>query len=226
MTTLSITERDRTILRALLHKVPLLSLSSLSELWPDTDSGRDNMARRVWQLQDAGLLEQHSLPVQSAPSVSPFYSWAPGMAELDLGAAAWALSKRWAALEPRRVPFVVATPRAAARFGHTVRNPLRSTSAIAHNLGLGQVYMHYLVHEPLLASAWVAEEMIAAARGHGEKVVDACIVDSTSTPALAVEFAGASYAASNGERLRDIHRDCAGRGLPYEMWTVSEGGAK
>ncbi len=226
MSTLSITERDRTILRALLHKVPLLSLSSLSELWPDTEAGRDNMARRVWQLQDAGLIGRHSVPVQSASSVSLFYSWAPGMAELDLGAAAWTLAKRWAALEPRRVPFVTATPRAAARYGNTIHNPLRSTSAIAHNLGLGQVYMHYLMHEPRLASAWVAEEVIAAARGHGEKVVDACIVDSTSTPALAVEFAGASYAASNGERLREIHHDCSGRGLPYEMWTVSEGGAE
>ncbi|MBN9521536.1 hypothetical protein J0H58_23955 [bacterium] len=226
MTTLSITERDRTILRALLHKVPLLSLNSLSELWPDTDAGRDNMARRVWQLQDAGLISQHSLPVQSAPTVALFYGWAPGMEDLDFGSAAWALSKRWAALEARRVPFVTATPRAASRYGQVIRNPLRSTSAIAHNLGLGQVYMHYLVHEPLLASAWVAEEVIAAARGHGEKVVDACIVNSASTPALAVEFAGASYAASNGERLREIHRDCSARGLAYEMWTVSEGGAE
>jgi DNA-binding Lrp family transcriptional regulator len=225
VTTLSLTERDRTILLALLHKVPVLSVSALSELWPDTDSGRDNLARRVWQLEDAGLVRRYSLSVQSAPTVSLFYDWSPGKPEPDLGAAAWALSKRWAALEPRRVAFVTATATAATRYGVTIRNPLRSTSAVAHNVGLGMVYMHYLMHEPLLASAWVAEEVIAAARGHGEKVVDACIVDSTSTPALAVEFAGASYAASNGERLRDIHHDCSERGLPYEMWTVPEGGA-
>lgn len=226
MTTLSLTERDRTIIRALLHKVPVLSLSALAELWPDTDAGRDNMARRVWQLEHAGLVRRYSLSVQSAPTVSLFYHWEPGLPEPDFGAAAWALSKRWAALEPRRVAFVTATATAATRYGVTIRNPLRSTSAVAHNVGLGQVYMHYLVHEPLLASAWVAEEVIAASRAYGQKVVDACVVDSTSTPALAVEFAGSSYAASNGERLRDIHHDCSGRGLPYEMWTVpEEGGA-
>ena len=130
------------------------------------------------------------------------------------------------ASEPTAVETDTATEAAARHYGRTVRNPLKAAAAVAHNLGLGQVYAHFARHHPLLASAWVAEEVIAESRGHGEKVVDACVVDSTATPALAIEFAGRSYAASNGERLREIHRDCAARGLPYEMWTVSEGGSK
>ena len=224
--TFSITDRDRAILLAVLHKVPVLSESALALWWPDTDSSRDNMGRRLWQFREAGLLARYSLPVQAAPKVELFYHWVPGMTAPDFGALAWQLSRRWQSLETRRVVFYTATATAANRYGRTIQNPLRSTSAIAHNIGLGQVYAQFAAHHPQLAAAWVAEEVIADSRGYGEKVVDAVIVDSSSTPALAIEFAGASYAASNGERLREISRDCSERGLPYEMWTVPDGGAK
>lgn len=224
--TFSITDRDRAILLAVLHKVPILSESALAHWWPFTDAGRDHMQRRLWQLREAGLLARYSLPVQAAPKVELFYHWVPGMPDPDFGALAWQLSRRWESLETRRVIFYTATATAANRYGHTVRNPLRSTSAIAHNIGLGQVYAQFAAHDPQLAAAWVAEEVIADSRGHGEKVVDSILVNSSSTPALAIEFAGASYAASNGARLREIDKDCSERGLPYEMWTVPEGGAK
>lgn len=220
---ITLTDRDRAIVLALLFRVPVLAHFALARRWPDTDAGRDNMARRLWQLCDCGLLARYTLPVPAADSVGVFYSWAPGGPDPDFGPLAWELSRRWAAVESRQVEFYTATATAARRYGQTVRNPLRSPSAVVHNIGLGMVYQHFAEFEPQLAEAWVAEEVIADARGHGEKVVDACIVDSTATPALAVEFAGSSYAASNGERLREIHRDCALRGLPYEMWTVTEG---
>lgn len=219
---ITLTDRDRAIILDLLFRVPLLALFVLARRWPDTDAGRENMARRLWQLCDEGLLAKYTLWVQAADEVGVFYRWAPDDPPPDFGPLAWELSRRWAAVEPRRVEFYTATATAARRYGQTVRNPLRSASAIAHNIGLGQVYQHFFEFEPVIAPAWVAEEVVAAARGHGEKVVDACLVDSTSTPALAVEFAGSSYAASNGERLREVHRDCALRGLPYEMWTVTE----
>lgn len=223
---ITLTDRDRAIILALLFRVPVLALFALARRWPDTDAGRENMARRLWQLCDCGLLARYTLPVQAADSVGVFYRWAPGDPDPDFGPLAWELSRRWAAVEPQRVEFYTATATAARRYGQTVRNPLRSPSAIVHNIGLGMVYQHFAEFEPLLAEAWVAEEVIADVRGHGEKVVDACIVDSSATPALAVEFAGSSYAASNGERLREIHRDCVLRGLPYEMWTVNQGGER
>lgn len=222
-----LTDRDRLIILALLFRVPVLAEFVLANFfWPDSDAGRENMGRRLWQLCEEGLLARYTLPVRAAPAVSIFYRWAPGRPAPDFGPLAWELSRRWERIEPRRAVFYTATASAARRYGHTVRNPLRSASAIDHNLGLGHVYAQFAAHHPLLASAWVAEEVIADARGYGEKVVDACIVDSTATPALAIEFAGSSYAATGGERLREIHRDCALRGLPYEMWTVSEGGAE
>lgn len=222
---ITLTDRDRLIVLALLFKVPLLAESALALFWPDTDAGRENMARRLAQLCGEGLLARYAAQAQAA-EVALFYHWVPGMADPDFGRLAWALAKRWAALEPGRVVFHTATEASARHYGRTVRNPLKAAAAVAHNIGLGAVYAHYALHHPLLAGAWVAEEVIADSRGHGEKVVDAAVVDSTATPALAIEFAGSSYAASNGERLRKIHADCAARGLPYEMWTVSEGGAR
>ncbi len=222
----SVTERDRAILLAVLHKVPVLSEAALSCWWQDTDASRDNMGRRLWQLREAGLLARYALPVQAAPRVELFYHWAPGMRDPEFGTRAWQLATRWDAIETRQTVFYTATATAARRYGRTIQNPLRSTSAIAHNIGLGQVYAHFAFHHPQLAAAWVAEDVVAESRGYGEKVVDAAVVNSSSTPALAIEFAGASYAASNGERLRDIHHDCSERGLPYEMWTVPGGTAK
>jgi hypothetical protein len=222
----SITDRDRAILLAVLHKVPILSEAALALWWQDTDSSRDNMSRRLWQLREAGLLARYSLPVQAAPRVELFYHWVPGMPEPDFGALAWQLSRRWQSLETRRTVFYTATATAANRYGRTVQNPLRSTSAIPHAILLGQLFAQLHHTAPTLASGWVAEEVVADSRGYGQKVVDCLIVDSSSTPALALEIAGASYAASNGERLREIHKDCSERGLPYEMWTVPEGGGK
>jgi hypothetical protein len=142
------------------------------------------------------------------------------MSEPDFGGLAWALATRWKSIEPRSAAFYTATEKAARHYGRVIRSPLKSMAALSHNFGLGQCFCRIAVERPLLARGWVAEEVIASVRGYGEKVVDSCVVDSTSTPALAIEFAGASYAASNGQRLKDIHLDSASRRLPYEVWTV------
>lgn len=222
---ISLTDRDRLLVLALLFRVPVLCLGALARWWPGNASGRENMLRRLHQLCSEGLIERHAAHVPAAPGVEIFYHWAPGMPDPDFGARAWALAGLWAAVEPRRVVFHTATAAAARHYGCAVRSPLKSAGSLAHNIALGQVFARYAVEAPSLAAAWVAEDVIAESRGHGEKVVDACVVDSTGTPALAVEVAGASYASSNGLRLREIHRDCAARvpPLPYEMWTVSHG---
>lgn len=219
---IQMTERDLAIVRAVLLCVPCVSLRTLTTLWPDTPAGRENRERRVFQLCAEGLLVGHTSFAQEADGVDLLYHWTPGRPEPVFGPLAWALAKRWERVAHGKVGFFTAGERAARHYGRTVTSPLKSVSALSHNLGLGAVYVRYSTHHPELARAWVSEEVLAAARGYGEKVVDAAIVDSTGTPALAIEFAGASYAASNGERLREIHADCAARGLPYEMWTVAE----
>jgi hypothetical protein len=186
------------------------------------------MTRRLGQLCEAELLHRHIAHAQLGADVELFYHWAPGMKKPRIGEWAWLLSKRWKKLEPRSVVFYTATERAAKHYGRTIHNPLKATSALSHNINFGLCYYRFAVLYPLLARGWVAEDVIASVRGHGEKVVDACIVDSTSTPALIIEFAGASYGAGNGERLREIHAECAARGsgIPYEIWTIADGGMR
>jgi hypothetical protein len=223
---ITLTDRDRLIVLALLFKVPVLSELALAGLWPASDSGLENMTRRLRQLCEEQLLERHVAQAQSTADVTLFYHSALGMPAPEFGAYGWALAKRWEQLETQRTTFFTASDAAAKHYGRTIRNPLKATTAISHNIGLGMVYLYFALHHPLLASAWVAEDVIADARRHGGKIVDACIVDSTATPAVAIEFAGSSYSASNGERLREIHLDCEARNLPYEMWTVPDGGLR
>lgn len=223
---ITVGDRDRRALHAVLHQTPCLAEPSFAPWWPDTDAGRENMTRRLGQLCAEGLLARHAAVVALPAAVALFYHWTPGMPAPEFGPLAWELARRWAAVEPRRVVFYVAGERAARHYGRTIRSPLKSAAALAHNLALGMVFIDYSVRRPVLAGGWVCEEVVADSRGHGEKVVDAVIVDSTGTPALCVELAGASYAASNGERLEEIHRDCEARSLPYEMWTASDGGRR
>ena len=213
---------DRSVIHALLFAVPLLWEMSVVRFGSNSKSGCKNMIRRMAQLCDEGLIKRHTACAQVAAEVELFYFWAPQMRAPDFGARGWALSRLWEKLEPRPIAFYCATDLAARHFGCWIRNPLKIT-ALSHNIGLGQLYTYHKEHYPLLIRGWVSEEVIADARGYGEKVVDACIVDSTSTPALALEFAGASYGASNGQRLKEIHLDCARRNLPYEIWTIAEG---
>lgn len=222
---ISITDRDRFILLSALFKIPFLPERSLDPWWPDNDSGRENMERRLNQLCRELLLARHRAVVQLS-GVSLFYHWAPEMTVPDFGELAWELQKRWERIEPKPVTFYGATDRAAKLYGRVVGTTLKSQAQLGHALGLGGTFLKLAHHFPLLASAWVPEEVIARSRGFGEKVFDAYIVDSTSTPAVGIDFATPSYAASNGERLRELHEDSALRGIPYEIWTVSVGGAK
>lgn len=218
-----LTQRDWLIIFALLMCVPCLGRKALLTLWPDSLTGEENMDRRLHQLCEAGLLVRHTCYAQEADAVELFYFRTPDMPPPDFGALAWELSRRWERVPPGKVVFYTAGEKAARHYGRTVTNPLKSSSAIVHNIHLGAVYLRVAALHPELARCWVSEEVIAATRGHGEKVIDSAVIDSTGTPALGIEMAGASYAASNGERLREIDADCLARGLPYEVWTVAEG---
>ena len=218
-----LTPRDSLILHALLMCVPCLGRRALHTLWPDNLSGEENMDRRLYQLCETGLLVRHTCFAQEADAVEPLYVRTPDVPPPDFGALAWELAKRWERVPHGKTVFFTAGEKAARHYGRTVTHPLKSASALSHHINLGAVYLRLAALYPDLARCWVSEEVIAAARGHGEKVIDAALVDSTGTPALGIEMAGASYAASNGERLREIEADCTARGLPYEVWTVAEG---
>lgn len=222
---ITITDRDRFILHSALFKVPFLPERSLARWWPDNDSGRENMERRLNQLCWERLLVRHRAMAQFA-DVALFYHWAPLLTVPDFGARAWELAKRWERIESRPVTFYSATARAGKHYGRVIETPLKSPGQLTHDLCLGEMFLKLAHLFPILGSAWVHESVIARARGFGEKVFDAYLVDSRSTPALGLDFAGPSYAASNGARLLELHEESSARGIPYEIWTVTQGDSK
>jgi hypothetical protein len=119
------------------------------------------------------------------------------------------------------VEFFVATDRAANLFGRSIDKPLKNTGSLPHDLTVAAVYSHYRRHRPDLLAGWVSESAISKTRGYGEKNTDAAILGSNGRIALAIEIAGASYAASGAQRLKDIHQDCAARLIPYVVWCVT-----
>ncbi len=187
---ITLTERDLFVILAPLFKVPQIPESGIARFWSKSESGHENAVQRLRELCDAHLLRRHVAQLQAAPRVELFYFWTPGMPTPEFGALAWDLAQRWHNVEPRTVAFYTATDKAAKHYGRAIHNPLKSMSALSHNYGLGQCYTEIAHRYPQLVKGWVAEDVIASARGYGEKVVDACIVDSKSTPALALEFAG------------------------------------
>jgi hypothetical protein len=222
---MTITDRDRFLILSPLMKALFLPEQGLAPWWPDNDSGRQNMQRRLNQLVWEQLLVRHRTVAQVG-AVSLFYHWAPGMPAPDFGARAWELGKRWERVEPKPVTFYGASDRAAKRYGRVFGSSLKSPAQLTHELGLGSAFLKLAHHFPLLASAWIPEVVIARQSEPGEKVFDAYIVDSRSTPAIAIDFAGPSYAASNGARLRELHECAAEKGLPYEIWTITDGGSQ
>jgi hypothetical protein len=222
---MTITDRDRFLILSPLFRVLFLPEQDLAPWWPDNDSGRENMQRRLNQLVWERLLVRHRAVAQVG-DVSLFYRFAPEMPSPDFGALAWELAKRWEQVEPKPVTFYGASDLAAKRYGRVLGSSLKSPAQLGHELGVAGVFLKLAHHFPLLASAWIPEEVIARASGIGAKVFDAYLVDSTSTPAIAIDFAGPSYAASGGARLRELHECATERALPYELWTIADGGVK
>ncbi|MEO2091628.1 MAG: hypothetical protein ABGY75_19400, partial [Gemmataceae bacterium] len=176
---IKLTPRDWLIIYTLLMCVPCLGRLALLTLWPDGPTGEENMDRRLYQLCEAGLLVRHTGYAQEADAVELFYFRSPGMPPPDFGALAWELAKRWERVPHGMVVFYTAGEKAARHYGRTVTNPLKSASALSHHINFGAVCLRHTALHPDLTRCWVSEEVIAAARGHGEKVIDAAIVDST-----------------------------------------------
>ena len=212
-----LTERAEFALDAGLHRVSVLPEPAFPPSW----------AACFEELCEAGLLNRHVAQVQMASGVRVLCCATPESPQLDFGALAWELAKAWEKLEPRRVVFYTASDAAAKHFGRSIKNPLKAVSAIAHEIGMVQVYRFYTSLAPLFAKTWVAEDVIASVRSFREKVVDCYLIDSRAIPALAIDFAGCSYAASNGARLKEIDAACRARKIPYELWApISEGGSR
>jgi hypothetical protein len=211
---MTLTERDREILKALTVKVRVLALEQIaSAWWPETDSGRRNARRRLEEFAASGLVARtrvHARPLLSLEG--PVFRWNPGEPGPDCGRLSWRLQSRWDK-PPQTITVFYATRKAVNRFGGVARGKIKNLSQLSHDVHVGAIYLLFLRTQPLLGTAWMGEDVLAPARKH-QKLPDAVLCDDAQNPLRAIEFGG----AYPPERLAAFHEDCARRKLPYEIW--------
>lgn len=209
---MTLTERDQELLQALVCKVRLFALRQAASHWWLGDIA--NARRGLKRLKSVGLVERIAVRSRSLPTFSgPVSAWQPGHQEPDHSAVANTLQQRWKGRAVREAAACVATEHAARLFGgrrHSgLKNPLQAT----HDLGVAAVWLRLHAEAPEWADAWHGEDLMAHTR-IGQKLPDSFIVDGDGNTVSVIEFGG-SY---DTQRVTDFHRDCADRGLPYQIW--------
>jgi len=206
-------ERDRLILDTLTRRVRALSIGQVARtFWEGTNSAQRSAARRVGELEVAGLLEQHVVLAHPELELdAPILVWRPGNPTPEFGKIAYCLKSRWRH-PPQATRIVIATAEAGTWLGgYGGRIPRASETT--HDLHLASVYLRMLKAQPRRARKWESEaRLLARGGGRGEKLPDALI--RSRGGATAIEFGGA-YPVT---KLRAFHEHCRNRGLAYELW--------
>jgi hypothetical protein len=82
-----------------------------------------------------------------------------------------------------------------------------------HDVLLSSVYVHYRLHHPESAKAWIGEHVLPKA-GYRIKDPDAFLRTDDGRIIRVIEAAG-RYSA---EHIEDFHEHCVDYELPYELW--------
>ncbi len=207
-----LTERDRTILQALVQKVRLFSQRQIVDYWWNGELA--NCRRRLKRLADRRLLRrQHVLARPTMSFRNPLTTWSPGDVAPNFGGLAYQCHTRWRSVPARRCVVWLATEVTSQMFGGTARGDLKHPAQATHDLGVAAVWLRLHQVAPDWAAAWRGEDLLAHTR-RGEKLPDAFIVDDTERVIWVIEF-GDGYDA---ERVEAFHLDCVSRNLPYQLW--------
>ena len=209
---LTLSERDHDMLLALCQRVRLFNLRQIASHWWGGETA--NTRRRLKQLADSGLIERIEVSARTLPELTqPVIAWRPDIDVPNFDAASYQLQRRWQSLPVRSCTAFIATERAAGLYGGRGRGELKHQLQATHDLGVAQVWLQLSQTAPQWAAAWRGEDLFSDTR-RGEKCPDAMIVNDNGQVVCVIEFGGQYHA----ERLRAFHEDCAGRGLPYQVW--------
>jgi len=207
-----ITDRDKEIIDALVHRVRVFSIPQIARTWWPEGSPKD-ASRRIELLDQAGLL--HLFRAISHPEITisqPVLSWTPGQASPEFGKASYQLKSRWNQ-PPISIKCVIATTLAGRSFGGSGgRFPRESERT--HDLHMSAIFLDYRRLHPEAIPFWRSEARILWERGGSktEKLPDA-ILDFPQGPTI-IEFGGA-YSKS---KLTRFHEYCETIETPYEVW--------
>jgi hypothetical protein len=213
MLTISTTDRDDQILATLTHRVRCLTFRQVARHWWNGAVGIQSARRRLLQMEQAGLVEH--VMVFALPEIEltkPELVWKPGDVTPNFGPIAYRLKSRWYG-ETQNTPIVVATRRAAGRYGGSGGRKPRRTEA-THDIGLAAVYLRLLKSDPNRAKNWVSEaQLVALGGGRNEKLPDA-LIRSNSNRGTIIEFGG-QYSKA---KLEEFHAAAKAKDFPYELW--------
>ncbi len=206
------TNRDQEILLALALKVRLFSLRQIAAHWWAGELA--NARRRLKHLQAGELVRRVTVPVRTLPPIErPVASWQPGHSDPDFSAVSYRLQSRWKSRPVRLVTAFIASGKTAQLFGGKNRGELKYPTQATHDLGVAEVWLRFHECVPAWAEAWQSEDQLAHTR-RGEKLPDAFLVNEEGQTDSVVEFGG----AYDARRIEELHRDCASRDLPYQIW--------
>lgn len=206
-----LSERDMAMLQAASLAWRGMTSRQCAEHWFHGDLS--NARRRLRNLVTSGFLNRLTIQARALPPLlGPSAQWCPNAPLPGFEAVSYQLRKRWAQRAVRDCTAYIATAAAAEMFGGKA-GQFKNEAQATHDLGVTQVWMHFDKHQPALAHAWRGEDVMASTRV-GQKLPDAFVIDPSDEVKIVIEFGG----AYNAQRLRDFHRDCEQRNLPYQIW--------
>ena len=200
--------RDFEILEPLVYSYRIITARTVSRVFRiSVHTAR----RRLNRLTDGRLLSRLTVWASDIPAIeTPLFQWCPGEPEPNHGALAYAAQRRWDSRPVKKRTIYTASDKLLAMYALPPRSHLKLHQA-THDLGLTEVFYYCKNRWPHLQ--FVGEEIFSPARGHGEGVEDAQLLDGDSISAV-VEHAG-SY---RKDRIIHFHQHVVERGLRYFLF--------
>ena len=210
---LNLSDRDLDLLDALTLRIRVLSIAQVARHWFGTLRDPVQQAtRRLSTLQRAGFIEPVSMSARPELHLAlPLATWTPGDGEPRFEHLASTLDARWR--EPATPTAIIIASRKAghARGGCGGRWPRRSE--VSHDLTLAGLYLAWQQNRPSRGEEWISEARLRMAGFGDEDHLPDAMIEQAGRRRV-IELGGAYSAA----KLRDFHRFCAERDLPYELW--------
>jgi hypothetical protein len=208
---ITLTDRDRSLIELLATRVRVLSLDQVSErFWPESDQGNRLARDRLAKLETAGLVETSERPARPMLALAePLTVWRTHRPAPDFAALARTLSARWPDAMVRTLCVTATSEGARGIAGARTAAP-PADAEVTHDLHVAVVFLRMLDELPSRASTWKLETNLP--KGQGVRVPDAIVRDGLDR--TAIEFGGLYDRA----KLQAFHEYCQGQQMGYELW--------
>lgn len=209
---LTLTDRDFTILEALVFQVRLLSVRLVAELWWPGGLNQRQARKRLEQLSKSGFVELHVINARSlAHTTEPLFTWNPNDTEPDFEMLSKEARDRWQnTTKPTTV--CVASKQSASLLGNRTSG-LPAAERWDHELRLCFAFARYQNDNPESLGRWVGSQGLLGADERLKKL-DAWFVHKNCHVTKAIKSTG----RTDADRLSNFHQHCLANNLPYELW--------